>query len=351
MIRQDDLKWDKGAVRVEHDFKLARGVLIRGKVTEEGTGLPLAGSSVQFLPVRGGDEVLSGWQAIVASGEDGSFEIAVPPGKGHLLIFGPTGDYVLEAIGSRMLYSGKPGGQRNYAHRIVAYEVSTDSEPSEVAAVLRPGKTIKGRVEGPEGQPVTEASLLTTLKIEAFNPSWRGDYQIPVRDGRFELHGLDPDGTTRIHILDPEHEWGASVEISGKQAGDDLVVKLQPCGQARARFLRPDGRPLENYSPHFEFIATPGPTQFTRDEKLLAELTADSGYMPNIDRKHYWDPPNTDAEGRVTLPSLIPGSLYRITDFSTVNDPARGPQVRKDFRVQPGETLELGDILIEKPQG
>ena len=58
-----------------------------------------------------------------------------------------------------------------------------------------------------------------------------------------------------------------------------------------------------------------------------------------------------DAEGRITLPGLIPGSLYRITDFSTVNDPARGAKVRKEFTVQSGETLDLGDLLIEKPQG
>ena len=48
--------------------------------------------------------MLSGWQAIVASQDDGSFQIAVPPGKGHLLVFGPTGDYVLGEIGSNKLY-------------------------------------------------------------------------------------------------------------------------------------------------------------------------------------------------------------------------------------------------------
>ena len=70
----------------------------------------------------------------------------------------------------------------------------------------------------------------------------------------------------------------------------------------------------------------------------------------NVDRKHYWNGPLTDADGRITLPALIPGALYRITDFSTVNDADKGVQVRKDFTVKPGETLDLGDILIEKPQ-
>jgi hypothetical protein len=36
--------------------------------------------------------------------------------------------------------------------------------------------------------------------------------------------------------------------------------------------------------------------------------------------------------------------VYRLSDRS-------GPgKVRKEFTVKPGETLDLGDILIEKPQ-
>ena len=89
-----------------------------------------------------------------------------------------------------------------------------------------------------------------------------------------------------------------------------------------------------------------------------SQLAADAVYVNNVDRKHYsapggpsqWNRPSTDAAGRITLPDLIPGALYRICDFSTVNDKKKGIQIRKDFTVKPGETLDLGDILIEKPQ-
>ena len=101
--------------------------------------------------------MLSGWQALVASRDDGSFQIAVPPGKGHLLVFGPTGDYVLAEIGRNTLDSDRPGGWRYRVHAIIPYEVKADDPPREVAAVLRPGVTIKGRVEGPDGQTVTDA--------------------------------------------------------------------------------------------------------------------------------------------------------------------------------------------------
>jgi RNA polymerase sigma factor (sigma-70 family) len=351
LIQQDEVPWTKGAVKATHDIKLKRGVLIRGKVTEQGTGRPLPASSIQFMPVRGDDDILSGWQAIVASRDDGSFQIAVAPGKGHLLVFGPTGDYVLEEIGLNKLRNDQPGGQRYHAHAIILYEAKAGDSPHEVSAALRPGATIKGRVEGPDGQTITDGFILTTLHIEPFNPSWRGDFHVPIRDGRFELHGLDPEGSTRVSLLDPDHEWGATVEVSGKQAGEDLTIRLQPCGKARARFVGPDGKPVAKHRPHFEFVATPGPDQFSRDKKAKAELAADVAYMANVDRKHYWNGPLTDAEGRITLPSLIPGALYRITDFSTVNDDAKGPRIRKEFTVKPGETLDLGDIVIQKPEG
>lgn len=351
LIAQDEVKWtNKGAVKVDHDFKLRRGVLLRGKVTEQGTGRPLAGSSVQFIPIRGGDNLLSGWQAIVASGADGLFQIAVPPGKGHLLIFGPTSEYVLEATSERMVYNGKPGGRRYYAHKVVAYDVRAGSDPVDTDAALRPGKTVNVRIVGPEGQTVTEAFYLTALRISAVNPSWRGDSADPIRDGRFTLQGLSPEGKARVDIFDPTHQWGASVEVSGQQAGKELMVTLKPCGRAKARFVGPDGKPLAKHVPNFEYIATPGPHPFTGNKKLQAELAADAEYMPNADRKHYWNSPATDAEGRITLPDLVPGALYRINDFSTVNEPDKGVQVRKDFTVKSGETLDLGDILIEKPQ-
>ena len=56
-----------------------------------------------------------------------------------------------------------------------------------------------------------------------------------------------------------------------------------------------------------------------------------------------------DADGRITLPVLIPGATYRFIDYTTVVRGQTGPEIRKEFTVKPGETLDLGDIRIEKP--
>jgi hypothetical protein len=114
-------------------------------------------------------------------------------------------------------------------------------------------------------------------------------------------------------------------------------------------FVGPDGKPLANVHPHFEILARPGAHRWNEEAIVHKQSFADAAYIGNVDRKHYWNHPGSDAEGRVTLPDLIPGALYRLCDDSTLMPGNKGIQVRKDFTVQPGETLDLGDILVEKP--
>jgi RNA polymerase sigma factor (sigma-70 family) len=346
LIPQLEFAWTKGTVKRELDIRLPRGVLIRGKVTDGTTGRPLAGATVQYIAARAPKGVIDGWQAAVATGDDGSYQIAVAPGKGHLFVYGPTADYVLESIGSNRLYRGQPGGQRYYAHKIIPYEFQAGGGPESIAVALRSGKTVKGHIVGPEGQLVDKAEIIALLHFNYFHLRWRGDNTVHARDGRFELHGLDPEKATPAYFLDADHEWGATVELSGRQAGEDVTVRLQPNGQARARLVGPDAKAVAKIFPHFEILGSPGPDAWSKDPKDKALLAADATYMPNVDRKHYWGKPFTDADGRITLPDLIPGATYRISDRS---EPDKGPRVRKDFTVKPGETVDLGEILIEKP--
>lgn len=351
LIAQVEFDWIKGAARKTIDVKVPRGVVIHGKVIDRGNRRVLSGASVQYLPMgnRPNGSLASGSDTTVVSKEDGTYQITVGPGKGHLFVFGPTSDYVLEAIGGHMIYNGRPGGVRHYAHCIIPYEVKAGDQPHEITPVLRAGKTVTGRVVGPNDQTVEHAMIISTLHIEHFHLIWRGDLALHARDGRFELHGLDPEKPTCVSFLDADHEWGTTLEISTKEAGENLLVRLQPCGRAKARFIGPDGKPVAKMFPKFEILGTPGPHEWDRRGETQSMLAADAASMPNVDRQHYWKAPVTDNEGRITLPDLIPGALYRISDFSTVNDRDKGAQVRKNFSVQPGETLDLGDILIENP--
>ena len=351
--------WTKGAIKGrggEIDVKLPRGVLIQGHVIEEGTGQPIAGARVQFFPMKRPDSLNYGDEAVVASKNDGSFGIAVPPGKGYLLVVGPTVGYIPKEIGSRMLYeNGRPGGWRSYAHDIITYEVEEGEAPHKLTATLRPGKLLRGRVIGPEGQTVEDAEILSRQQLDFTNLIWLTHNFIHVRDGRFELPGFDPENATPVYFLDADHQWGAAVELCGKQGGEELTIQLQSCVKAKARFVGPDGKPVPKLRlwQYFELLMTSGSHQFiqlTQPEAERARLVADSVLMRSVDFKHYGNAFATDAEGHVTLGGLIPGALYRISDFSTNLVAGKGVQIRKDFTVKPGETLDLGDILIEKPE-
>jgi hypothetical protein len=180
---------------------------------------------------------------------------------------------------------------------------------------------------------------------------WHGDHSSSGRDGRFELHGLDPDGEVPVHFLDPERRLGATAVFSGKSAvGGAVTISLTPCGSAKARLVNPNGKPFAGRLPRriITMVVTPGPPDTLANEKA-GLLAADEVDLSRVDPTNYENPLASDADGRITLPVLIPGATYRFIDPTTTRDPI-GPQVRKEFTVKPGEILDLGDILIERPQ-
>jgi RNA polymerase sigma factor (sigma-70 family) len=350
LVGEAEFAWTKGAVRKELDVKLPRAMMLEGKITDTATGRPVAGASVRSIPAKQGVET------DVTSTHDGSFELAVPPGEGYLFILAPSLNFVPKEIGSGKLYARYGPEQRQYAHEIVAYNVKPGEELAPLAVRLQSGKTVHGRLVGPGGQTVLDAVVLTRQQLDPNNLTWLNHTFIHARDGHFELTGIDPDKGAPAYFLDADQEWGAATLLSGKHANEELTIQLEPCGQARARFVGPDGKPVAklNIWPYFQIIMTPGPDRNSRSKQDRGALAADAAYLPNVDPKHYRSQGpqsvQTDADGKVTLTALIPGAPYRMVDWSTVNVEGKGAQARKDFTVKAGETIDLGDILIEKPQ-
>jgi RNA polymerase sigma factor (sigma-70 family) len=343
--------WPKGAVRHTVEIRLPRGALVRGRVTEAGSGKPVARASVQFHPQRLDDtgvprHVLTGYQACEVTKADGTFQIAVPPLPGHLLIQGPTPDYIHQEIGSEMLFFGRPGGSRYYPDGIVRLAGLRTGAVQEVAVTLRRGATVRGRILGPDGRPVARVILLHRLHV-GIDLGWH--FATEARDGWFEIHGLDSEKPVPVCFLDAEHQTGARVELSGKQSGQEITVRLVPCGRATARYVDGDGKPLAGFSPAPDIIITPGraaPRPYSLDEDAgRNELLADEASVTNLDRYNYWNGIKTDAKGRVTFPALIPGATYR---FSQWEKDRWVPN--KGFTVKSGETLDLGDVVIRKAE-
>jgi RNA polymerase sigma factor (sigma-70 family) len=339
-------EWPRGAVRHTLDLKLPRGVLVRGKVTEAVPGKPVAGAGVQYYPRRSDNpnlrtDVLTSWQDMAVSGPDGVFQMAVLPGPGHLLLSGPTQDFIHLEIGSNLIDSGRPGGMRYYPDGLVKLDLPARSPTREVTVTLRRAVTVRGRLLDPDGKPVAKALMFHRLHVAGFDLIWR--FPVPVSDGNFEVHGCDPEKTYPVYFLDPQNQWGAAVQVSGKDAGPKpLTVRLAPCGRATVRFLDPQGKPVKDFWASPAMVLTPGADRHAGTAARTGELLADEELLANLDRHNYWHGPRSDAQGRCTLPALIPGATYQF-NFLQKGD----RWVRKEFTVKAGQTRDLGDITLD----
>ena len=346
--------WSKGSLELRLDTALSKGTVIGGKVVEEGSGRPVAGAALRFYGQTAGSNRAGPWSDNTLTGRDGSYQLPVLPEPGTLIVLGPSDDYVLQERGERMVREGLPGGQRWYAHAFITCDLKAGVESREINVVLRRGTTVKAVVTGPGGQPVREAWVLSRLLVLPQPWPWRrfgGEFHGDVRDGRCELHGLASDVEVPVFFFEPNSKLGATARFSVKAAaGSPIAVRLEPCGTAMARLVDPKGKPLVGYRDPYliSMIVTPGPDRLSLAAAEKDRLSEDADYLSRIDPSDYAELVS-DGQGRITFPALIPGATYRVNDMTTLNDPD-GRKTRRVFVAGPGETIELGDIVIEKPE-
>jgi RNA polymerase sigma factor (sigma-70 family) len=353
----------RGVVHRQVEVKLPRGVLLRGKVTEAGSGKPVAGAYVTHGRLR---------DTYAVTGSDGSYQLGVPAGAGHLMVTHPSGEYVPQILGS--LGGGlnnpdggsseKPAGERSYYHSIISLDVKKGEDGKEVNVTLRRGVTLKGRVVGPDDKPVAHAVMFVSAPYRPRNDSTL--HPVDVWNGRFEVSGLDPEKTYRLLFLDhprkvnptmgveaiegfgelwlkpligPQNKHGATIEVLPKDVKGELTVKLAPCGSARVRFVDGDGKPLVKYAPWLQLVVTPGPTVY----EALREKVLAADVVTLIDRYGDSSPgaPKTDDKGYITFEGLIPGATYRLK--KTMHEPEN--EIIKELTAEAGKRLELEVVV------
>jgi RNA polymerase sigma factor (sigma-70 family) len=339
--------WPKADV-VKHriDLSLPRGVVVRGTVTEAASSKPVAGAYVEFEPQYDNNpfyrnEIVRGQKS--TSGPDGKFQLTVLPGPGHLLINGPSLDYVHIETTVKELYGGGVGpNRRNYPDALVTLILKPDADTHEVAVGLRRGVTLSGCLVGPDGKAVERAVMLCHSYIpHGFDFTQNSGKE--VRDGQFELPGCDPLKKVEVYFLDPKNQLGAKVEISpGQISRAPITVQLQRCGSAKARFVREDGKPVADLWPVTELVLSPGePMPQTFSAMHDKGPIADGVFLANVDPERHNGPKlRTDSDWRVTLLNLIPGARHWID-----GDGFRG-KFHAEFTVNAGEMLDLGEIKV-----
>ncbi len=253
------------AKHVESDIALERGVLVRGRVKESPSGRPVAGAVVEYRqrvannPIPPHDFRLWEWccchvlcQSAV-SGADGTFQIAVPPGPGHLIVVGPTHDYVHVETSAGELEYGHPGMLRYHPDGVVPIDIKPGAEPPEATVTLRRGVTLGARVRMPDGKPAEKFIALSPSYIPDGTQLWqwvRHDLsKLECRGGELLLPGCDPEKGGTAWLFDADHALGATLNFTGAEAsGPPLTVTLQPCGSASVRAVDAKGRPIPTHA-------------------------------------------------------------------------------------------------------
>jgi RNA polymerase sigma factor (sigma-70 family) len=331
--------WPRGGGRShEVNVSLPRGFSLRGKVVEEASGKPVAGALVGYWARQSQD---SG-DLRARTDAHGRFHLAVPASSGHLIVKGPSADYLHLATSSQDFDPTVRPQRWYYPDGLVSIQLTPDSKPAEMVVMLRRGVTVKGRVLMPDGKPAGDCVLFGRDYLPA-TLDYRMDL-LSIHDGRFELLGCDREKTRRVYFYDAKNQLGAAVELSGKQANEDATVRLAPLGSVRVRYVDQQNKPLANHNlfhrPRSGLILVLSPNPSAPAPEAAQ---ADAMYWGNLDPKLNLEP-TTDAEGRFTIQTLIPGATYRILGFGKV-----GAETKKEFTVEAGQTLDLGDVVL-KPE-
>ena len=343
--------WPKGAVTQSIELKFNRGVFVPGTITEAASGKPVAGALVQYARTTMNNPLLQRGglpHSEAVSDPEGKFRIVVPAGPGHLLVRAATPDYLhITATNEELGIRSLPNALM-YPDALAHIDIKPGRAPDHVKLQLRRGVTLAGRVIGPDGLPITSAIALGRTYIPykvagtPFTFFTGNAPQIKVRDGRCEIPGCDPEKPYTFHFLDREHQLGATVQLSGKSARNGLVtIQLEKCCTAKVRYKDPQGKPIAGHlGDQLKLIITPGADLNAPPDQIMADML----YQSNLDFERLRRL-RTDADGRITWTSLIPGAKYRLRSHAF--DPLRSPYF--DFTAEAGKTIDLPDVTLSGP--
>jgi RNA polymerase sigma factor (sigma-70 family) len=323
-----------GPASVRKDFALRCGTWARGRVIDRSTGKPVPAELNYFMlednphvkdypaygPIR--------FSRPFHTDENGAFQLPVIPGRGILGAWseGPyrlgAGLENIKGLHSRGLAPvpalPNPIMPTNF-HTLVEIDPRPGEESVTVDIGLDRGRTLKGKLVGPDGEPVAGTLM---MGAQDFYQTWS---ERPLPAAEFEVHAL---GTQRKRGLlfyhEAKHLAGAYV-VKPDEAGP-VTVRLEPCGTWSGRIVDRGGLPLAG-----ALLNCNRPLLLEDEDKAF-----DKGALPSSMR--------TDKDGRFRFSGLVPGLKYSLEVFK---DGRFAGRVAADVSTRAGEIKELGDFTVE----
>ncbi len=329
---------------LEVEITVPRGVTVRGKVTEAGTGRPVA-ATVSYYPIYPNENITKGdglsetnalgeWASAETDAE-GNYAIAAFAGPGFLAFKAhDTSKYQAANVDAAAFFKGKIayGGQMasSSSRRSVLFVASgaqgtaamlqsnfqgvellmIDLEQGDLTrdVQLTAADAIHGRVIDSDGKPVND--------VRAYGLSSLRGRHTDIVGSRFTVDSLGDGEERRVVFHHQERQLVAAINVttSSKQP---LQVQLRPWGEVTGRFLDEEGEPIANQ----QIYSTPNDREREQGGRLYQSHT-------------------TDSDGRFHITGLVPGQVYRLRCRDTFK-----PNVR--VVIKPGERRDLGDLQNE----
>ena len=149
------------------DLRLKRGLLVRGRVTDKVTGMPVKEASVASFAMRDNPHVneypgfREGYATTVGSDEDGRFAIAVLPGRGMLAVragsqyLSGVGAAAIREQGSKSLPVYPASRSAGNYNLVSMFNAAVGAEPVTLNLQVDPGRALSVTVVDPDGKPVS----------------------------------------------------------------------------------------------------------------------------------------------------------------------------------------------------
>jgi hypothetical protein len=218
------------------------------------------------------------------------------------------------------------GGLGMYADLFHSYRVIDSADTRKVLTIdieLDPGRTLKGKLVGPDGKPVAGALAigLTHDPVNVNNWSYRNDLAYRTRlesqtlpTAEFAVLGLDPKKSRTLTFLHKERKLIAHLGVEGNAKGP-LTVRLEPWGVLKGRLVDARGQPL-------------------RDVRLRLDYPEEEF--------------TTDRQGQFRVEGVVPGRKHELTLASSPKPGFTGSVGNKlqGLTTRSGEVRDLGDVRV-----
>lgn len=338
-----------------HDFQLRKGIWARGRVYDAESGSPFTGEITYHYFQNGSTtNQFPGLRRAFLDGcywtnSRGEFSVPVLPTRGILAFrydgsafdrdgidryppgYGVESIEGAEELGGLLQFMTRPTTlvPTNYQRLVEVNPTASDKVVSaDMPLALSP--TVEVRVLDEQGSEVAGCRAYGAAR----NWGWQS-----FDTATIEIRGLKPGERRKVFVYHRKRNLAGSATVDTSNR-DVVEVRLQEAGSISGRLVDAGGAPITDATVTADY------------EKLWTEGNEAAIWAPHPNLRANPTKIPVDEEGRFLVDGLIPGKLYSARASAprklrgTMMDYGIG-KVFVDQSIEPGETKELGDIVIE----